>query len=226
MFLFLIFDKTSGQTGRLFVWGLMSYLCYLCLMCIVVSTYWLYIWVAYRVSNKRQVLLTPLEHLSSPLILNKTWALIQTTEDKDEPEIIFYAEIATDMEFRCMIVKTKKPKCRIYLVCVSLCIMVCNTYCVAFFFVLCTLCCQFLWVVHFWLHIRYSLTLTKINNFCLQLHYAYIWYMIYDNTLEVVVGWRKPSTWRKPPTIPVSPCHNYGYNICESLVDLLFLQKW
>jgi hypothetical protein len=26
------------------------------------------------------------------------------------------------------------------------------------FFVLCTLCCQFLWVVLFWLHLRYSLT--------------------------------------------------------------------
>jgi len=27
-----------------------------------------------------------------------------------------------------------------------------------FFFVLCTLCCQFLWIVHFWLSLRYSLT--------------------------------------------------------------------
>ena len=26
------------------------------------------------------------------------------------------------------------------------------------FFVLCTLCCQFLWIVHFWLSLRYSLT--------------------------------------------------------------------
>ena len=26
------------------------------------------------------------------------------------------------------------------------------------FFVLCTLCCQFLWIVHFWLPLRYSLT--------------------------------------------------------------------
>jgi hypothetical protein len=29
---------------------------------------------------------------------------------------------------------------------------------VLFFFVLCTLCCQFLWIVHFWLPLRYSLT--------------------------------------------------------------------
>jgi hypothetical protein len=29
---------------------------------------------------------------------------------------------------------------------------------VLFFFVLCTLCCQFLWIVHFWLPLRFSLT--------------------------------------------------------------------
>jgi len=28
---------------------------------------------------------------------------------------------------------------------------------VLFFFVLCTLCCQFLWIVHFWWHLRCSL---------------------------------------------------------------------
>ena len=27
---------------------------------------------------------------------------------------------------------------------------------VLFFFVLCSLCCQFLWIVHFWLFLRYS----------------------------------------------------------------------
>jgi len=29
---------------------------------------------------------------------------------------------------------------------------------VLFFLVLCTLCCQFLWIVHFWLPLWYSLT--------------------------------------------------------------------
>ena len=29
---------------------------------------------------------------------------------------------------------------------------------VLLFFVFCTLCCQFLWIVHFWLLLRYSLT--------------------------------------------------------------------
>ena len=45
----------------------MSYLCYLCLLRSVVSNaYWLYIWVTWRVSYKRQELLTLREHLSSP----------------------------------------------------------------------------------------------------------------------------------------------------------------
>jgi len=37
--------------------------------------------------------------------------------------------------------------------------------CCVFFFVVCTLCCQFLWIVHFWLPIRYSLTFTYIYAF-------------------------------------------------------------
>ena len=39
----------------------------------------------------------------------------------------------------------------LYVVCVSLRVVVCGTYCVGFFFlfVLCIICCQFLWIVHF-----------------------------------------------------------------------------
>ena len=51
--------------------------------------------------------------------------------------------------------------CLIYVICVCLCIVVSNTYYVVFFSlflsVLCTLCCQFLWIVHLWLPLRYSL---------------------------------------------------------------------
>jgi len=36
---------------------------------------------------------------------------------------------------------------------------------VLFFFVLCTLCCQFPWIVHFWLLLRYSLTLSLIRTY-------------------------------------------------------------
>jgi hypothetical protein len=32
--------------------------------------------------------------------VNKTWAPLQTTEGKDEPNIIFYAEIVTEITIR------------------------------------------------------------------------------------------------------------------------------
>ena len=41
--------------------------------------------------------------------------------------------------------------------CVCLRVVVSNTYCVVFLFVLCTLYCQFLWIFHLWLPLRYSL---------------------------------------------------------------------
>jgi hypothetical protein len=40
---------------------------------------------------------------------------------------------------------------------------------VLFFFVLCTLCCQFLWIFDFWFSLRYSLTFIFICA-CLNLH--------------------------------------------------------
>jgi hypothetical protein len=47
----------------------------------------------------------------------------------------------------------KECSCLIYVICMCLFILVSNTYCVVFFvlffFVLCTLCCQFLSIVHF-----------------------------------------------------------------------------
>jgi hypothetical protein len=49
--------------------------------------------------------------------------------------------------------------CLIYVICVCLRIVVSNIYCVVlFFFVLCTWCCPFLWIVYFWLSLRYSPT--------------------------------------------------------------------
>jgi hypothetical protein len=61
----------------------------------------------------------------------------------------------------------KEVSCLIYVICVWLRIVVSNTYFVAcfFFFVLCTLCCQFLLIVHFWLALRYSLTFIE-SWFC------------------------------------------------------------
>jgi hypothetical protein len=45
-----------------------------------------------------------------------------------------------------------------FILCVCLRIVVHDTYFVVFFFFLCTLCCQFLWIVHCLLQLRYSLT--------------------------------------------------------------------
>jgi hypothetical protein len=52
--------------------------------------------------------------------------------------------------------------CLIYVICVCLRRVVFNTLCCVFdlyFFILYTLCCQFLWIVHFLLPLRYSLKL-------------------------------------------------------------------
>ena len=60
--------------------------------------------------------------------------------------------------------------CLIYLICVCLRKVASNTHCVVFFFVYCALCCQFLWIVNFWLHKDYiqqnCLNLNKDNKSC------------------------------------------------------------
>ena len=59
--------------------------------------------------------------------------------------------------------------CLIYLICVCLRIMVSNTYCIMFFvFVLYTLCCQFLRIVHFWLDLWNSLTFIQTFIHCMS----------------------------------------------------------
>ena len=50
-----------------------------------------------------------------------------------------------------------EDSCLIYVICVYLCIVVSDTYCRFF-----RLCCQFLWIVHFGLPLRYSLTFIYI----------------------------------------------------------------
>ena len=52
-------------------------------------------------------------------------------------------------------------------------IVVSNTDCVVFFFVLCTLCCQFFWIVHFWLPLRNifsNFSTTRNRNVILRIH--------------------------------------------------------
>jgi len=63
-----------------------------------------------------------------------------------------------------------------------LCIVVSNTYWSVFvllFFVLYTLCCQFLWIIQFWLPLRYSLTFISLfvkgyrSSFTELIYYTY-----------------------------------------------------
>jgi hypothetical protein len=80
-----------------------------------------------------------------------------------------------------------------YVVCVCLHIVVSNTYYVVFLFcvlfVLCTQCCQFLWIVHFWLPLRYSLKFIHLSKANLRLlwiisililTFILKWYMLWE----------------------------------------------
>jgi hypothetical protein len=62
-----------------------------------------------------------------------------------------------------------ESSCFIGVICVDLCSWWCPGHFVLwfclFFFVLCTLCCQFLWIVQLWLLFRYSLTFICITEF-------------------------------------------------------------
>ena len=56
----------------------------------------------------------------------------------------------------------QEGSCQSDVFCVCLHIVVSNTQYVVFFFDLFTLCCHFLWIVHFSLSLRYSLALTYL----------------------------------------------------------------
>jgi hypothetical protein len=57
--------------------------------------------------------------------------------------------------------------CLIYVICLCLFKVLSNTYCVVFFVwlfvVLCTICCQILWIFYFFLPLRYSLAFIKLK---------------------------------------------------------------
>jgi hypothetical protein len=64
--------------------------------------------------------------------------------------------------------------------CVGSRVVVSDTCCVVFFIVLSALCFRFLWIVHFWLTLRCSLTFFFNNNCMIQKHYIskllrYLW---------------------------------------------------
>jgi len=124
----------------------MSYLFYLSMLRIVVSTYWLYIWVTSRVPHKRKELLTLREHLSSPLLF--WWgsmlliflvSVLSYYVSLRLSSVLWYPlrcphkkNVRFVFTSSCLL----KGSCLIYVICVCLCIVVYNTYCVVFLFCL------------------------------------------------------------------------------------------
>jgi hypothetical protein len=53
-------------------------------------------------------------------------------------------------------------------------IVVSNTYCAVFFFVLCNLCWQFLWIVHVLLTLRYSLTFIYPSTLMANIYMVFV----------------------------------------------------
>ena len=87
-----------------------------------------------------------------------------------------------------------------YVVCVCLHIVVSNTYYVLFLFcvlfVLCTQCCQFLWIVHFWLPLRYSLKFIHLSKANLRL----LWIISILILTFILKCYEKCFSWQNPRT--------------------------
>ena len=106
----------------------------------------LYTWVTRRVSYKKQELLTLCMHLISFLVRSVLFIFV-----------VFCVVLLCVFTFLFVGV----PMFYLCYLCLFVHCGVQHILCyvfVLFFFVLCTLCCQFLWIVHFWLPLRYSLT--------------------------------------------------------------------
>ena len=110
---------------------------------------WLYIWVTRRVSYKKQELPTLRKHLSSSpvffvgsvLLIFLVFCVVLLCVFT----FLFVGVLMFYLRYLCLFVHCGVQH------------ILCFVF-VLFFFVLCTLCCQFLWIVHFWLPLRYSLT--------------------------------------------------------------------
>jgi hypothetical protein len=105
---------------------------------------WLYTWVTQRVSYKKQERLTIREHLCSVL-----WCPLQFSHKK-----MFGSSLPPNVYLRYLCLFTYNGVRRILCCVFDL-----------FFFVLRTLCCRILWIVHFSLRCRYlfSFVLFKIT---------------------------------------------------------------
>ena len=123
----------------------------------------LYIWVT-RGCYKKDELLTHREHLSSPPVF--WWGLCCLSLILCCPVMCFYVRSEFSVVMSATISAYKwysiRPCLQLFLtgyfwVCFVHSGVQHILWCVLFFFVLCTLCCQFLWIVHFWLPLQRSL---------------------------------------------------------------------
>ena len=133
---------------------------------------WLYMWVTRRVSYKKQELLTLREHMSSPsfFFCGGVCVLLYVLCCPDMCHYILSSVLWSPLRFpykndvRFVFTPSwlYEGLCLIYIICVCFAHsgikhILCCAF-VVFFFVLCTLCCQFHWIVHCWLSLPYSLT--------------------------------------------------------------------
>ena len=113
--------------------------------------YWT--WLYTRVTQRE--LLTVRWHMSSPLVF---YSEVRVAHIFSFLFMSYYVSLrSVHFISSCL----QKDSSHIYVICGCMRIVVSNTY---FFFVLCTLWCQCLWIVHFWLHLRYSLTFNFQNK--------------------------------------------------------------
>jgi hypothetical protein len=134
---------------------------------------WLYIWVTRRVSYKKQELRTLCEHLSSHPVF---WCCSSFQFFVLSNYLSLRSQFRDVMSVTISALKTMFGSslppvvCRthvlfIYVICVSLRVMVANTYCVVFLILVCAPCCQILWM---------SLNTVWPIDTCMQLS---SWYM-------------------------------------------------
>ena len=108
-----------------------------------------YIWVT------RQELFTLREHLGSRPVFWWDVLLICFV-------LSYYVSLRSEFRVVVSVTNSTQKWCSVLYLCFlaysGVQHLLCYVY-VSFFLVLCILCCQFLWIVHFWLPLRYSLTL-------------------------------------------------------------------
>ena len=103
----------------------------------------------------------------------------------------------------CSVLFLQDESCLINVICVCLYIVISsNILCcvfVVFFLVLCTLGWQFLWIVHFWLALRYSLTFIcpflGIVHFWLALRYSLTFIIYFRDVISFECGETLMMSW-------------------------------